>query len=173
MVMTNPTPDSFHLVQDAVVESSTSFHPRFESFNLSLFLEDTEPHIIPFAILTTPSVVAGTSTPLHIEQDVLIQNKSEFTRFSKLMINSETLRLGARGDPVLHEGGLPVRKFHFNKAPQLQGLNGLKGSRMSHFEILSKPQADGTNFLASLYIPNPSIVTLEMVCILFIDIHIT
>lgn len=34
---------------------------------------------------------------------------------------------------------------------------------MPNFEILLKPEADGTNMIGTVYIPNPSVMTIAMV----------
>jgi hypothetical protein len=163
ITVTKPTPEGFYIDQEAVVHSTSQFHPRLDAFNISLFLEDTEPNIIPFFNLTNPATLAGSETPLHIAQQVQILNQSEYNRFSSLIVTSESFRFGIRGKTNLHEGGLPVHSVDYNKAPTLKGLNRLKGTRIATFKVLLTPQdSDGTNFIGTLSIPNPTVFTLDL-----------
>jgi hypothetical protein len=42
-------------------------------------------------------------------------------------------------------------------------LNKLDGFDVTDFEILVKPESDGTNMIGTVYIPNPSVMTITMV----------
>lgn len=43
------------------------------------------------------------------------------------------------------------------------GLNNLDGFDVTNFEILLRPEADGTNMIGTVYIRNPSVLTIAMV----------
>jgi hypothetical protein len=45
----------------------------------------------------------------------------------------------------------------------LAGLNSLDGFQFTEAAIVFPPDADGTNLVGSVIMPNPSIVTFEMV----------
>jgi hypothetical protein len=42
------------------------------------------------------------------------------------------------------------------------GLNGLAGFAVTNFSILLETQPDGANMIGTVYIPNPSVMTVEM-----------
>jgi hypothetical protein len=42
-------------------------------------------------------------------------------------------------------------------------MNGMKGFNVTQAKLLWKPEADGTNLIGQVYIPNPSPMTIEMV----------
>lgn len=58
----------------------------------------------------------------------------------------------------------PERLHSFREAllTYITGLNGLKGFEVKKFNILLKAESDGSNMLGQIYIPNPSVLTVEM-----------
>lgn len=46
---------------------------------------------------------------------------------------------------------------------RLLGLNQLKGFNVTEFRILLQPDPDGANMVGRVFVPNPSVKTLEMV----------
>lgn len=46
---------------------------------------------------------------------------------------------------------------------KVTGLNKLKGFNVTEFDILLQPGSDGANMVGKVFIPNPSVMTLEMV----------
>lgn len=46
---------------------------------------------------------------------------------------------------------------------KLLGLNKLKGFNITEFSIKLTPEPDGTNMVGTVYIPNPTVMTISMV----------
>lgn len=161
-VVANPTPTSVDITLDSVASSNSSFHPTLESFQAALFLEDTEPNIVPFGYVTIPQSKADKSVNIHASQTMQIANMTQFIAYNKLVMNSEEFRVAVRGRMPVKLGGFP--KFHvdYNKAIVMKGLNGLAGFAVTNFSVLLTAEADGTNMLGTVYIPNPSVMTVEM-----------
>ncbi|KAI9842711.1 MAG: hypothetical protein M1838_003009 [Thelocarpon superellum] len=162
MVLTDPTPTSFHLHQTQVLHNYNMYHPYLDGFNASLFLEDTEPNIIPFAYIQVPGVSALSDSPMVLDQTVQIVDLDQYTRYTKLVLQSEEYRVAIRGRPLLHEARYPATYVDYNEVVTLKGLNGLKGFNVTQFQILLSPAPDGANLIGTAYIPNPSVLTIAM-----------
>ncbi|KAI9835190.1 MAG: hypothetical protein M1819_002560 [Sarea resinae] len=162
MSILSPTPSSFHLVQSGIIENNSSYHPHLSSFNASLFLEGTESHIQPFAYMTMPAIHATRKAPTQVDQTVAIADPAQFEKYSALVLGSESYRLALRGKTRLHEMSFPTTTVNYNEVVTLKGLNSLAGFNITSFKILSTPASDGANLVGQVYIPNPSIMTLEL-----------
>ncbi|KAI9794177.1 MAG: hypothetical protein M1816_006102 [Peltula sp. TS41687] len=162
MVLTDPTRDSFHLRLEELLHSDSNYHPILDAFNASLFLEDTMPDIKPFALIEVPRIRSEDVTPITIDQSVGIADLDQFTRYTKLVMNSEEYRLAIRGSTGLHQKGLRKINVDYNEVVTLKGLNKLRGFNVTEFSILLQPGPDGANMVGKALIPNPSVMTLEM-----------
>ncbi|KAI9758672.1 MAG: Na+ ATPase [Chaenotheca gracillima] len=162
MVLSDPTPNSFHLHQEGAITSDSTYHPKLDSFNVSLFIADGSPNPTTFAYVEQPSVQSGSHVPITIDETVQIADLDEFTKYSVTVMNSEEYQLGVSGRMGLHEGKFPATTVDYNKVVTLKGLNKLKGFNVTSFKILGKADPDGANMLGTVYIPNASIMTLVM-----------
>jgi hypothetical protein len=162
MVLTDPTQDSFHLRLEELLHSDSRYHPVLDAFNASLFLEDTLPDIKPFAFIEVPRIRSEDVTPITIDQNVAISNMEQFTRYTKLVMNSEEYRLAIRGSTGLHQKGLRKMTVDYNEVVTMKGLNKLRGFNVTEFNIVRQPGPDGANMVGKVSIPNPSVKTLEM-----------
>jgi len=122
MMVTNPTDHSIQIQQNAFLHSSSIFTPTLDGFPVALFLENTEPNIKPFAYLQLPPVHSSKSTPVNIDQTVNITDMDQFSEYTKLVMNSETLRVALRGRTVLHLGRLPATSVDYNEVLTFQGI---------------------------------------------------
>ncbi|KAI9684081.1 MAG: hypothetical protein M1829_003351 [Trizodia sp. TS-e1964] len=168
----NPTSTSVFVHQDSLLQSSSAYHPQLDAMNVSLFLENTEPNIIPFAYLQLPTVVSTDSTPIILDQNVSIANLDQFTAYATLILSSEEFRIGIRGRTDLHEGRYPTIAVDYNEAVTFKGLNSLLGFNVTSPQILLIAASDGANLLAKAYIPNPSIMTIALGNIT-LDLYVT
>lgn len=119
--VSHPTPDSFHLSLNTNVVSHSSHHPDLESFNASLFLEDTEPNITSFGSITIPEVHVEAEFPVSVDQDVFITNMDQFIAYNKLVFNSDEFRLALRGKTAVKLSGLPKYNVDYNKVVTMKG----------------------------------------------------
>ncbi|KAH0562617.1 hypothetical protein GP486_002695 [Trichoglossum hirsutum] len=162
ITLTNPTQNSVHIQQDVVLHSSSIFTPTLDGFKASLFLENTEPDIEPFAYLSLPQVHSSKATPININQTMKIIDLDQFSQFNTLIMNSETVRVAFRGHTALHLGGLPSTQVQYNEVLELKGLNNLAGFDIPTFHLVNNKDG-GPNMIGKAYIPNTSLMTLEMV----------
>lgn len=114
-IVTDPTPSSVHLHMVTISESNDTFHPTLSSFNASLFLEDTEPNIIPFGYIQVPETQALHEKYIVVDQQMMIADMNQFIAYNKLLLSSDTYRVGIRGVTEVHEEAFPPAKINFNK----------------------------------------------------------
>lgn len=183
MVLTNPTPHSVDLQQQSVIRSSSPYHPNLDAFNATLSIVDGSSDKPPFASVELPSVRASSDTQVHINQTLPISDVAQFSDFAKVVLASKEYKLAVRGRTGLHQSGLQATTVDYDQVVTLKGmlrplerrppptdypsvgLNGLKGFNVTSFQILLTTAADGANMVGKVYIPNPSIMTMEMVCL--------
>jgi len=161
-VVSDPKPDSvsLHIVNTAT--SHSLFTPMLDGFNVSLFLENTEPDIKPFGILSLPSMHATKTFSTTVDQVMQIIDMEQFIEYNKLVTSSEKFRFAMRGRTQLHLGALPVVSVDFNKAIETKGLNGFKGISVSNINVSIADFPDGSNMQGKINIPNPSVMTLTI-----------
>ncbi|KAI9757284.1 MAG: hypothetical protein M1835_000660 [Candelina submexicana] len=161
MSLTNPTTDSFDLELKTVVRSDNRYHPHLDAFNASLYLNNADGK--PFSYIQIPAVHATEEALSTSNQTVKIADlSSQFADYASVVLAREQYNLIVKGRTDLHEMRFPTTTVDYNKQVTLRGLNGLKGFNVTSFQILVKPEPDGANMLGKVYIPNPSIMTLEM-----------
>ncbi|KAJ5624483.1 hypothetical protein N7510_000792 [Penicillium lagena] len=158
MVISDPTPDSFHLTQTQVIGSHASFHPQIFAFSASVSLLGAA---APFASVQVPAVQSKDGAVVDISQTLSLSDVSAFGDYAKAVMLNEEVDLNIYGKPVLQEGALPKTTVTYNKTVTMKGLNKLKGFNVTEFNILGT-QPDGTNMNGTVLIPNPSVLTLAM-----------
>ncbi|KAI9720411.1 MAG: hypothetical protein M1812_002917 [Candelaria pacifica] len=161
MSLTNPTTDSFDLELKTVVRSDNQYHPNLDAFNASLYINNTDGK--PFSYIQIPAVHATKEALSISNQTVNIADfSSQFADYAGVVLGSEQYNLIVKGRTDLHEMKFPTTTVDYNKQVTLKGLNGLKGFNVTSFQILLKAEPDGANMIGKVYIPNPSIMTIEM-----------
>jgi hypothetical protein len=162
MILNSPTPNSVVVSQKGILHNYTPFVPHLDAMNVSLFLEDTEPNIKPFAQIEMAAVKSGKQTPVSIQnQTMRIIDMEQFIRYSGLTMAAKQFRLALRGKTKLKQGALHTM-VNYNEVLTLKGLNNLDGFQMKGFKILALPNCDGANMVGWVEIPNPTIMTIEM-----------
>ncbi|KAI9825791.1 MAG: hypothetical protein M1826_006893 [Phylliscum demangeonii] len=162
MLLTAPAANSLHIRLDERLHNPSMYHPRLDAFNASLFLEDTEPNIKPYAYITVPAVHATPLATFTIDQALAVADMDQFTRYTVLVMNSEEYRLAIRGRTGLHQTGLRKTNVNYNEVVTMKGLNKLRGFNVTEFKVLLTPDPDGANLVGTVFIPNPSVMLLEM-----------
>ncbi|KAF2662927.1 hypothetical protein K491DRAFT_752843 [Lophiostoma macrostomum CBS 122681] len=164
MDVTSPTPDGVHLKLSNVAKSKSSFHPTIDAFLGGLSLDDNT----PFININVPEVKAEAETPIVVEQDVKFASKDAFIAYNKAVMGSESLDVYLKGKTKVHQSGLQAISIDYNKKVTMKGLNKLQGMDVTDLKILSGttgPNAvldDGSNMIGTIYIPNPSVLLLEL-----------
>ncbi|KAL8757567.1 MAG: hypothetical protein Q9184_004173 [Pyrenodesmia sp. 2 TL-2023] len=104
-----------------------------------------------------------------------------FIDYNTQLLTKESVDLVIKGRTKLHQGRLPVTTVDYHKtinmkgirhfpSPRLTimmltkptGLNGLAGFNITSFSIRLIPEPDGANMVGTIYIPNPSVMTITM-----------
>ena len=158
LVLSNPTAQSFHLFQNTTVGNKSKYHPQLDAFNASLSLDGSD----PFAFVQIPAVHATESATSIVDQDVQITNAVGFTQYNAAVLSSKDIKIRVKGRVGLKQGSLPKTTVDYNKIVALKGFDGLSGFNVTSFSIKLPPEADGTNMLGQISIPNPSVITISM-----------
>jgi hypothetical protein len=120
-VATDPTPTTIRLKMITQSKSGSPFHPWLDEFQASLFLENTEPNIIPFGHITIPRVKADAVSQITVDQLVNIASEEQFAAYNKMVMQSKTYRVAIRGRTGLKEGSFPKTTINFNKVIESPG----------------------------------------------------
>ncbi|KAL2047328.1 hypothetical protein N7G274_001349 [Stereocaulon virgatum] len=158
LVLLNPTPDSFHLVQTSVVGNGSPYHPNMDAFNASLSLDGAA----PYAYVEIPQIHATAQATTVVDQDVKITDLDAFNAYNVAVLQNENVKLKVKGRTALHEMGFPTATVNYDKSVTMKGLNKLTGFNVTNFSIELTPEADGTNMIGTVYIPNPTVMTISM-----------
>lgn len=119
-ILSNPTPDSFHLEQTSIIDNHNTYHPQLDAFNASLSIDG--PIVKPFAFLEIPALHATETATSYVNQTVKIVDLDEWTRYTTLIVNSDEIKVAIRGRTGLHEMRNPVTTVDYRKVVALKGL---------------------------------------------------
>jgi len=161
-IVSDPTPSSVHLRLVNIARSDSKFHPTLDEFEVALFLETTEPDIIPFGYVTIPKTKIGHETTIVVDQTLNITNMEQFIRYNAIVMGSDEFRIAVRGRTGLHQKGLSKINVDYNKVITMKGLNKLAGFNITEFQILTTVEPDGSNMNGTVSIPNQSVLTLDL-----------
>lgn len=159
--VTSPRPDGIHLKLVSVAKSTSSFHPVIEGFKASLSLENKD----PFIVIDVPETKAEASTDIVVEQDLKFASLERFVEYNKVVMGSESFSVFLTGKTRIRQSGLQPISVDYRKKVTMKGLNKLSGLTISNVTILSGRSAilpDGSNMLGTVYIPNPSVMTIDL-----------
>ncbi|KAJ5519963.1 hypothetical protein N7463_000416 [Penicillium fimorum] len=160
MIISNPTPESFHLEQRQVIGTDSAFHPQIYSFDSAVSLAGAAE---PFAHVAVPPVKSKDGAELHFEQKVDLSDASAFKDYNTAVMLNEEVLLNVYGRPGLKQGGLPKTTVTYNKTVVMKGLNGLKGFDVPKFNIIYPPdKKTNIGMNGTAIIPNPSVMTITM-----------
>ncbi|EKV19075.1 pre-mrna processing factor 4-like protein [Penicillium digitatum] len=158
MILSNPTPKSFHLQQRQVLGSHSLYHPHLYAFDSEVSLAGAAD---PFAHVTVPAVKSKDGAVIHIEQKVDLTDASAFGDFSTAVMLNEEVSWKIYGRPGLKQGGLPKTTVTYNKTVVMKGLNKLKGFTVAKFFIMFPP-VNGFGMNGTVTIPNASVLTIPL-----------
>lgn len=158
LVLSNPSSTGFHLFQNATIENTAPYHPQLDAFNASLALGGGQ----PYATIEIGHLHAAPTTIAVVDQDVTITDLDAFTAYNNAVLNQESVDVIVDGHTTMHEMAFPATVIQYEKTTSMKGLNKLAGFSVLNFQIKIIPDADGTNMVGEVSIPNPSIITLSM-----------
>jgi hypothetical protein len=81
------------------------------------------------------------------------------------VISSDEFAMHLDGKTTIHIKGLPSTDVDYNKVIKTKGLNHLSGLDITDIKILftaDEVLPDGSNMLGNVFIPNPSVMTLDL-----------
>ncbi|CAG7915748.1 unnamed protein product [Penicillium olsonii] len=158
MVISVPTPDSFHLSQKQILGSDSSYHPQIFAFDAAVSLGGGA---APFTTVTVPGVKSNDGVEINVDQDVDLSDSDAFGDFATAVMMKKEVLLNIYGRPKLQQGSLPKTTVTYNKTVAMNGLNQLVGFAVSEFHIMI-PSVNGYNMNGTVLIPNPSVMTITM-----------
>jgi len=161
----SPTEDSITLTQKAIVHSPSIYTPTLDAFNASLYLVTNGTFATePMMIVPMPSIHAlHPQSNASVSNEVLpIANLDQVTEYAIQIMSQENVTTALVGKTKLHEGKLPVTTVNYNSTSTYKGLNGLKGFNVTDTKINLTAVAGTPNMQGTAYIPNPSVLTIEM-----------
>ncbi|KAJ5754017.1 uncharacterized protein N7511_008170 [Penicillium nucicola] len=158
MVISNPTPDSFQLNQTQVLGSKSPYHPHIYEFDAAVSLAGAA---APFTTVRVPGVKSVDGVQIHVDQMVDLSDTAAFGDYATAVMLNEQVELNIYGTPGLKQGALPKTTVTYNKTVVMKGLNKLEGFAVPDFHILI-PSVNGYNMNGTVYIPNPSVMTISM-----------
>ncbi|KAH7408221.1 hypothetical protein DE146DRAFT_365777 [Phaeosphaeria sp. MPI-PUGE-AT-0046c] len=158
--VTNPTEEGVHLKLESVIRSGSSYHPTVDAFNAALSLEGQE----PFLHIDIPEAKSEAETHISVDQAVKFSTLKAFSEYTKTVLGAEKFNVYLNGKTKVHLKGLPAMDVDYNKVVEMKGLNKLSGLNITDIKILTGTAKlpDGSNMLAKVYIPNPSVMTLDL-----------
>ncbi|KAA8643582.1 hypothetical protein EYZ11_009488 [Aspergillus tanneri] len=157
LVISDPTPESFHFKQTQVIHSDSIFHPKIYAFDADVSLAGEK----PFARAHIPEVKANDGTVVHVEQNLDLSDVDAFGGFAKAVMLNKEIQMNVYGRPNLKQGGLPKITITYNKTVTMNGLNKLEGFKMLEMRM-GKKDSDGNNGQGKVSIPNPSVMSITM-----------
>ncbi|KAF7119204.1 hypothetical protein CNMCM5793_008949 [Aspergillus hiratsukae] len=162
MIISDPTPTSFFLNQIQVIGSDSMFHPTIYAFDAAVSLLGAAS---AFATVRVPQVKANDGTVVNISQSLDLSDVGAFGGFATAVMQNEEIKLNIYGKPDLKQGGLPKIGVTYNKTVTMKALNKLDGFAITEMHFLSGNSSNspnGANFGGTVYIPNPSVMTITM-----------
>ncbi|KAF3765746.1 hypothetical protein M406DRAFT_322067 [Cryphonectria parasitica EP155] len=142
-----------------VFKAPGSISARMESFNLSLYNAFTEGYY-PYTYVTLPEQELKGSTDISIASTSPVTNYTELEKWLNTTFYGVTTELSFHGSTRLHFGALSA-PVSIKKTVTIAGLNQLQGFAVDSSDILGTPEADGSNLIGNVTIPNPGTVAIE------------
>lgn len=158
----SPTPDSIVYSMEASLSVPAGVTVDLKPMNLSLYTAETGSKN-PYVEVSLPEYhLKGNSNITIVNQTATIMNQTEFIQFLTSAVTSENFTLSASGGTVAYLGILKA-KIELTKNVELAGLAKLNGFAFASAAVVLPAEADGTNLKGTVVLPNPSIVTFELV----------
>ncbi|KFY28060.1 hypothetical protein V493_03118 [Pseudogymnoascus sp. VKM F-4281 (FW-2241)] len=160
--LSNPTPNSTEISLQASIKLPTPLSVHINPVPLSLFVNDGTKNIVPYTNVVLPeNDLRGNTTLAFTNQPAEILDRVIFKGFVHSVVFSDAFTLSVSGSTNAYVGKLKAR-VHLQKDIQLAGLNNLTGFAIPAARLVLPPEADGTNLLANLSLPNASILRLNL-----------
>jgi len=156
--ITKPENDRFVYAQNSTVNGHVPTKAHLNPQRLAMSLPDGK----PFMYLNVSRI--DLKDEFHIDvtdYPMEIADKDAFNEFTNMVLGQAEVPLALTSRPEIVAGSLH-NYVNYNKRVTLKGFNGLSGITLYNAKVLEKAEADGTNMLSDLYIPNKSDFILEV-----------
>lgn len=160
----DPTMETVSLTQQGILHNPAIFTPTLDSFLADSFLVTNGTFgAAPIIKVQMPKIhgLHPKSNAGVVDQQVQIVDIDQLTAFATAVISQEYLETALVGRTNLHLGALPTVKINYNSTSRYKGLNGLAGFNVTDVRI-NVTKTDGPNLVGNAFIPNPSVMTIEM-----------
>jgi hypothetical protein len=157
----NPTPTSVTLNQTAQLHNPSIFTPTLDSFTAGLYLVTNGQYSSDqFTSIQFPTIHAQhpDTNVTTLNQVLTITDVNLLGDYAIQVISMPNVTTALVGSTKLHEGALPVTSIKYNSSTTYAALNGLQGFNTENLKLDSKG-----NLIGTAYVPNPSVMTVEMV----------
>merc|ERR1711977_523229 len=160
----NPTAESVEVTQNTILHNPSTFTPTLDPFPAEFFLVTNGTYAATSIMtLPMPGIHAKKAVNASIEQEVIqVSDLDALGDYAVAVMNNENITTALVGKTKLHLGKLPTQHIKFNTTSTYKALNSLKGFNTT--DVLINPLATpGTpNLRGNAFIPNPSLMTIEL-----------
>ena len=145
---------------NSTIRADDSVHATVDAFSGTMYLADVDPPLA-FAQIDFPQTSTASKQAVNVSQEIQISDQDAFTTFNKALLSSASVNVQVKGDTHIHVRGISrAYPATFDKTVTLAGLNNFDGLSISDPSISVRSKG---NFNATVHIPNPSVLTLEIV----------
>ncbi|KAI1075810.1 hypothetical protein F5B20DRAFT_558723 [Whalleya microplaca] len=159
IIISNTQTDSLNMAINSTITTGGDQRATIDGFEGTMHLADVDPPLA-FAKINFPETTSDTLQTVNISQEVPITDLNAFTTFNKYLIERENVNILVKGDTHIHVKGISrTYPVAFRKTVPLKGLNGLAGLAVTNPQVNTDQY---NNFNATVQIPNPSVLILDI-----------
>lgn len=155
-----PRPDSVILTMQSALKLPIGLPVRIDPITLDLFNRG-ESGNSTFAKLYLNGTTISGNTTLGVTSQFTPLNVDQWTKYVRGVVFEEHAPLSLKGTTMSYLGKLKSR-VTMDKTI-CPALNGFAGFSIDGSQLLLPAEPDGTNLIANATLPNPSVMTLEIV----------
>jgi hypothetical protein len=116
----------------------------------------------PYTAVSLPGYTIKGYTPITVKDNIAtITNETELVAFLNNVFGGKTATLSAKGSTTAHLGAIKAH-VELDKTIEIAALNNLAGFGLSDTKLVLPAEADGTNIIGNLSLPNWSALTLGL-----------
>lgn len=184
VVLSNLREQSLNIAINSTIRVSGTggIKATIDPFTAAMYLEDLKPHT-PFAYIDIPKTAAKSLAMVNITEDIKLPDIKAFTVFTGWLLGKKSIKVTMEGDTSFKARGISKHfGVSFSKTIDLKGnvpsydshsttsrtylytaINGFKGLEVTSASISPKPDQRGDNLHGWVNVPNPSVITSEIV----------
>lgn len=159
-------PETLVITQKATIHNPSFYTPTLDAFSVQSYLVSNGTYGAA-SMLDIPMPKIHVLKNVNVSSDgalVTIDSLDAVTDYCIAVLTQENVTSALVGKTNLHLGHLPKVSINYNKTTTYKGLNGLKGFNVTDVKLNLSATAGEPNLFGTAFIPNPSVLTIEMVC---------